>query len=233
MAERYEQWCQDPASLHRSHAALLEALIDAHSSSRANQRSARLAKRARLPAVSYADVWVGAARGLPASLLSNLVSGDWIRRGHPLVITGPSGAGKTYLAAVLAHEASLAGLRVDYFRTPEWLTDHAAEHVRKGLPASCNRLRRIDLLILDDFALEHASTDQCNLLRRLIDARTTPTPRSTLIVSPTPVAEWDALFACPLAADALFRRLLSCRPVELKCGTQPRRLRASTPSHTR
>lgn len=208
MAARLEQWAEDPASLGRSHADCILALVDAQTQATATKRAGRFLAQADLPlTITLADIQPSAARGLPAQLLFNLATGDWIQRGHTLLITGETQAGKTYLAAALAREAALHRVSVAYRRTPELLAECAMEKTRGTWPAFLKRLGRMKLLVLDDFATERANSPQSHALREILDLRRRHNS-AVLIASPNAPEDWDGFFDDPTAAEAIFGRVL-------------------------
>lgn len=208
MATRMEQWADDPASLGRSHTDCVLALVDAQTQATATKRAQRFLAQADLPlTITLADIRPNAARGLPTQLLANLTAGDWIKRGHTLLITGETQAGKTYLAAALAREAALLRFSVSYRRTPELLAECTMEKARGTWPAFLKRLGRMKLLVLDDFATEPADSQQSHALREILDKRRRRN-RAILIVSPNAPEDWDGLFRDPTAAEAIFGRVL-------------------------
>lgn len=207
MATRLRAWLDDPANQRRSQTDCVLALARAHGEATGNDRARRLFARAQLPTqAAVADVWTGTGRGLSADVLANLATCDWVRRGHTVVLTGPSRAGKTFLAAALAREAALSGMRVEYVRVPEWLARYDTE-ASPTLRRLFQRLANAPLLVLDDFATERASGMQSHLLRRLVDARARQ-GRAILVAAPAPVEDWDGFFEDPTAAEALYGRLL-------------------------
>ena len=225
MATRLRAWLDDPTNHGRSQTDCVLALARAQSEATGNDRTRRLFTRAQLPThAAVADVRVGAGRGLTADTLANLATCDWVRRGHTVVLTGPSRAGKTFLAAALAREVVLHGLRVEYVRVPEWLARYDTDE-SPTLRRLFQRLTSAPLLVLDDFATERASETQSHLLRRLVDARVRQA-RALLVASPAPVEDWDGFFADPTAAEALYGRLLTkAHVVNLKSPAPARTVR--------
>jgi DNA replication protein DnaC len=217
MAECWEQWQANPDNAQRSHEDLVHALIEAQDRTQVNRRVQSVMRQAGLSTdISMEAVRVGAARGLSTSLLSNLRTYTWVRQGQNVVITGPARVGKTYLLAALGREASMQGLTVRLWRTPDLLEAYAAERSKSTSVHFRRRLERADLLALDDFATERASEEQCHWLRRLLDERNRAS-RATMVASPTAIEDFDGFFVDQTAAEAIYGRLFErCHPIRLK-----------------
>lgn len=217
MAERWEHWLADPANLGRSHEDLILALIEAQEQTLTNRRVQSVLRQAGLaPGISIAKVWTGAARGLTTQVLSNLHTCGWVPQGQNLVITGPARAGKTYLMAALTQEAAAKNHTVVHWRTPDFLDAYAVEKGQRTFKAFLRRVERADVLALDDFATEQATTEQCYWLRRLIDARNRQ-KRATVVASSNAIEDWDGYFADQTSAEAIYGRLMECwRHIDLK-----------------
>lgn len=217
MAERLRQWAEDPENTGKSHLECVLALAQAQSQATASRRAHRFLREADLPStITLADIRASADRGLPKPLLGNLATCDWIQLGQNLVITGETFAGKTYLAGALAREAALSQLSVAYWRTPELLAAAAVEKQGYGWDRFLQRLGRVKLLVLDDFATESSTPEQSHLLRHILDLRSRH-DRSVMVVSPNAVEDWDDYFDDRTAADAIFGRVLNrSQRVDLK-----------------
>lgn len=216
MATRLSQWVDDPGNSGKSHTECVLALAQALHQARAQQRVTCFLRRVgAAPGISIAGVHTGGARGLTAQVLGNLSTCDWVRRGHSLVVTGPTRSGKTYLALALAQETNLAKLRTEYWRIPELLL-RCAELMPKERMKFMQALARLHLLVLDDFATEVASAEESHWLRQILDGRER-SQKATLIASPNAIEDWDALFQDATAADAIVGRVSEAsHRIELK-----------------
>jgi len=207
MAEALQTWVADAQNRRKSHTECVTVLAEALLQHRLASRCRSFQRRAVLPAsVALADVHTGDARGLPAELLGNLGSCDWVRAGHTVVITGPTHVGKSFLATALAQEAVVQRLTTEYVRVPDWLAECADATTSRALNDRIDALVKPALLVLEDFATEQATLEESYWLRRLLDRRQRTPGKGTLVVSPVPIEAWDSQFACPLAADALVSR---------------------------
>lgn len=145
-------------------------------------------------------------RGLQRSQMAQLVACQWIHQKHNLLLTGPTGTGKTYLACALGNRACRQGLSTRYFRLPRLLEQLGIAHADGSYPRLMQQLSRTELLILDDWAIAPLSAAQRNDLMELIEDR--HGLHSTLIASQLPVEHWHDYLGEPTLADAILDRLL-------------------------
>ena len=192
---------------------------------RENRRLSRLLQIAALKErACLEDLDFRSRRGLDRSQLASLTSCDWIRSGHNLVIHGATGCGKTFLGCAFAHQACRQGLSALYLRAPRLFEElslcHADGSFRKRLAV----IAKIDLVVIDDFAISSIGPRERNDLLELLDDRVGG--RSTLITSQLPVELWHDYIGDPAVADAILDRLVySSLKIELK-GESLRKARA-------
>ena len=175
---------------------------------RDGKRLTRLLKAARLKISSACleDIDWRASRGLDRGLITQLAGGNWVRQGHNVLITGATGVGKTWLACALAQQAARAGFSVLYVRAPRLLEELHVAHGDGSFSRRLAQLARIDLLVLDDFAIAPISASERNDLLELLDDRVGA--RATLLTSQLPVNAWHAWLADPTLADAILDRIV-------------------------
>jgi len=181
------------------------------------KRVARLLKAAKLKDSSACieDIDWRASRNLNRGLITELTSCDWLRRGHNVLITGATGLGKTWLACALAHQAVRSGFSVFYARCSRLLEELRIAHGDGSFSRRLAQLARIDLLLLDDFALAPLVPGEQNDLLELLDDRIGT--RSTMITSQLDVKLWHSWLADPTVADAILDRLVhSAHRIALK-----------------
>lgn len=189
---------------------------------RENHRLARMLKLAKLaiPA-TIEDVDYTGHRGLERATLTSLVGSHWVTHHHNVVIVGPTGVGKSYLACALAHSAIREGHRALYTRTPRLLDDLALARADGRLSRVMSSLARVDVLVLDDGFLRPLTSDQAADLLEVIEDRSN---RSTIVTSQLPVKHWHEGLGDPTIADATLDRLLErCHRIELEGESRRRR----------
>ena len=175
---------------------------------RENRRVARLLKSAKLKAANAVpeDIDFSARRGVDKSQIMDLLMCQWIERGQHVVLTEPTGTGKTWLGCALGREATRKGLSVNYQRMPRLMEDMEVAHADGSLPALRTRLAKARLLILDDWGLEAVNAEQRNALLEIMDDRYGK--YSTVVVSQLPTEEWYASLGDNTLADAILDRLM-------------------------
>lgn len=195
----------------------LTLLVQREVAWRDDRRVARLLKAARLK-VSTAcveDINWRASRSLDKSLVTALAGGDWLRHGQSLLITGATGCGKTWLACALAHQAARSGFSVLYTRAARLFDELQVAHGDGSFARRLAQLAKLDLLVIDDFAISPIGAAERNDLLEVLDDRVGT--RSTLITSQLPVKAWHTYLDDPTLADAILDRVVhSSHKIELK-----------------
>src|SRR5262252_2620913 len=187
----------------------LGLLVDREAEARDSRRLALRLKAAKLrQEAAVEDIDFRAPRGLDRSVIMSLAQANWVAAHHNLLITGPTGAGKSFLGCALAHAAVRRGHTALYMRTPRLLTDLALSRGDGRYVRRLAHLAKVGVLVLDDFLLTPPSVIEAKDLLEVIDDRSQV--RSTQVVSQLPVEAWHPALAGgdPTLADAILDRLV-------------------------
>jgi DNA replication protein DnaC len=145
-------------------------------------------------------------RGLDKSQVLSLAGCRWITSHDNCLIVGPTGAGKSYLACALGHQACRQGYRVLYLRFPRLLEELAVSRVGGRYLRLLSHLSKYDLLVLDDWASMPLADEQRRALFEILEDRYDR--KSTLVASQVPVEKWHEALGDPTLSDAILDRLV-------------------------
>jgi DNA replication protein DnaC len=183
-------------------------LVEAEWTAREQRRLTQRLRNAkpRFPSAALEDVDFGPARGLARDVILNLGTGAWIRDHHNLLISGPTGVGKSWLASAFVQNACRHGFTATYVRAPRLLHDLAVSRGDGSYARLLARLAKLDLLAIDDWLLASLTDAERRDLLEVIEDRSER--RSTLIASQLPPTAWHAAIGEPTVADAICDRLI-------------------------
>jgi DNA replication protein DnaC len=203
----------------------LQLLTDSEQLDREQRKQQRLLKAAKLKInANPRDINYQHPRGLKQSLMASLLQGDWINKYQNLLITGPCGSGKTYLACALARMACMKGYRVKYYRLSRLLLELTQTKADGSYSKALQTLSKLDMLVLDDWGLEPLKAAQRNDLMEIMDDRHGSS--SSVIISQLPTDQWYQSIGDNTLADAILDRLMhNAHRIKLK-GESMRKLQS-------
>lgn len=147
-------------------------------------------------------------RGLDRSLIMRLASCEWIKDHNNLIITGPTGVGKTYLSCAFAQKACREGFNTLYVRMTKLFEDLSLAKGDGRYLKLLTSFAKADLLVLDDYGLDQLGREQRHDLLEILEDR--HGLRSTLVTSQLPIDHWHEQIGDPTLADAILDRLVHC-----------------------
>jgi DNA replication protein DnaC len=224
MAGALLQMQDTPAAAELSREDWLGLLLDHEVAARDTKRLGRRLSQARLRQNAVVeDTDFRTPRGLDRALFHKLAGCDWIRQSQHLVISGPTGVGKSWLACALGHRACREGFSVLYRRAPRLFADLATARGEGRLARMLATLERTRLLIIDDWGPEPLTAEQRRDLLEIVDDRYEK--GSLLVTSQLVVGRWHELIGDPTMGDAILDRVVHrAHRLELKGPSLRKRL---------
>lgn len=195
---------------------LVAQLVQSEQLSRMNEKTAYYLKLAklRLPA-TIENIECNPARNLTRQQLATLAEGRYLGQAENVLITGPTGCGKSYLACALGHQSCLQGYKTTYLNMNRLIEKVTLSKLDGSYIKLLNHLEKQTLIILDDFGLQNMGQEVRLALLQLLEDRYGK--KSILITSQLPVAKWYEYINDPTLADAILDRLTAnSHRIELK-----------------
>lgn len=211
MVEGLEHQARTPHCLSLSFDERLAMLVDHEETFRENRRlqtllrSARLKVKAQIESINYKP-----SRNLDRQTVANLATCTWIDKGFNILITGPTGTGKTFLACALGYQSCLKGRTVQFHKLGLLLDDLEQAKTDGTLRKRLVQVNRAALLVIDDMGIKaRLSSTECELLLELLDGR--HGVGATIITSQLPLTSWHEYLSAsyPTTADAILDRMIT------------------------
>ena len=185
----------------------LGLLVDREMTERENRRMTSRLRRAKLTHTAILeDIDYRNSRGLDKGLIQSLSACQWVKEHLNVLITGPTGVGKTWLACALAHKACREGYTAHYVRLTRFLRELTIAKGDGQYPKLLANLAKVDVLVLDDWGLVKLSAENRRDLLEVLEDR--HGRRSTIATSQLPIEEWHGVIGDATLADAILDRLV-------------------------
>lgn len=216
MADAFREQLQQPACDPLSFAERFGLLVDRQWDWKEEARMKRYLRAARLklPAC-IEDIDFRTPRGIDRAVLMGLASCDWVRHHRNVLVTGPTGVGKTFIACTLAHKACREGYRALYIRCPRLFQQLSLARADGSYGKLLARIAKVHVLLIDDLGLAPMTDmDRRDLLEVIEDRHGCA---STIVTSQLPLELWHDNVGDPTLADAILDRLIhNAHKIELK-----------------
>jgi DNA replication protein DnaC len=208
MARAIEEQATSTAAAELSFDERLTMLVQREVDWRDDKRLTRPLKAARLKvsAACIEDINWRASRSLDRVRVATLAGGDWLRHARNLLITGATGCGKTRLSCALAHQAARSGISVLYVRAARLFDELQVAQGDGSFARRLTQLAKLDLLVINDFAISAIGLAERSDLLELFDDRIGT--HSTIITSQLPVKAWHTYLNDPTLADVILDRIV-------------------------
>ncbi len=207
MAEAFGDQMAQPDMNDLSFEERFAFLVDRQWTWKEDKRMARLLKNAKLKINACTeDIDYKIPRGIDKSVILSLISGDWIKNIQNIIITGPTGIGKTYLACAFANRACRIGYPSLYNRAPRFFQEIAIARADGTYPKLMNKFAKAKVLIIDDFCIAPMKSGERRDLLEVIEDR--QGAGSTIISTQLPIESWFDHIGDPTIADAIMDRLI-------------------------
>ncbi len=219
MAEAFKDQLLQPDIQRLSFEERFGLIVDRQWAWKEDHRLHRYLKEAKLKLdACVEDIDYKTPRGIDQSVIMRLISCDWIKHHQNIIITGPTGAGKTFLACALANKACREGNRSFYIRSPKLYYELAVARGDGSYGKMINKLARTQILLLDDLGLAPMVDSERRDLLEVIEDR--HGNASTIITSQLPIENWHEHIGDPTIADAILDRLIhNAHKINLKGGS--------------
>lgn len=208
LASALEEQLRQPEAAALSFEERLTLLVDREVHYRNDRKQERLLKQAKLkyPQAAIEDLDARAARGIDRRTVMSVALGDWVTAGHSILISGPTGAGKSWLARALAQYACRRGHSALYQRVPRLPEELRVRHGSGAFGKWLIQLAKTDVLVLDDWGMGALDSSVRSDLLEIIDDRAAS--KATIITSQLPIEHWHAWIGDATIADAILDRVM-------------------------
>lgn len=216
LAAAFQQYLEERGHNQLSFEERLGLMVDREFAERDERKLRMRLGRAKLrEQACIEDIDYRHPRGLDRSVIQRLTTCQWLAKHENVILTGPTGIGKTWIACALANKACREGHTASYLRLPRLLQALQIARADGSYADTLTRLAKTDLLILDDWGLAPLADAERRDLLEVLDDR--HNRRSTIVTSQLPVKKWHELIGDPTIADSILDRLVhTAHRIDLK-----------------
>ena len=166
----------------------------------------RCARELKRVGVTIQQIWGGDRQDLDKNLVLRLSDGNWVQEHRNVIVTGPTGVGKSFLCSAIGHQACLHGFKTRYFNCTKFFPQTRLWVADGSYLKQIDQIARTDVVIFDDFGLQHLDGPARLTLLEVLEDRVGR--RSTVFASQLPVASWFQVIGDATIADAICDRLI-------------------------
>jgi DNA replication protein DnaC len=208
MVSTLRQWLDSPKEKDLTPTDLVGLLVDGEWFHRENRKLQSRIKGARFRhQAAIEDIDYGHARGLQKAVMLDLASSRWVQNHQTVILSGPTGVGKSFLACALGHKACRDGFTVAYHRLPRLFDELGQARADGSYTDRLRRLAKIEVVILDDFALDPLTARERKDLLEILEDRYGVA--ATILTTQLDPKDWHAAIGDETIADAICDRLVN------------------------
>lgn len=208
MVVGYEEQMAQPDMTAMSFDERLGLLVDREETLRKDRRFKRRILDAKLKqSACVEDVEFSDSRGFTKAQIMQIAGCEWVKNHQDMVLTGPTGVGKSYIASALVHKACQVGFTASFMRFPRLLQDIAIAKADGSYSKTMQKISKVDVLVLDDWGIGKLSDDEAKEFLEVIEER--HKTRSTILTSQVPLEKWFEIIGDTTIADAIMDRLVN------------------------
>lgn len=230
MADKAAELSASPAASKLSPIEFLSFCVDAEYHKRKQSRLRRLQKNARikLSSACVEEIDYKYPRNLRKEEMADIVSGEALENKTNILISGPTGVGKSFIASAVANLACCRNQRTQYYRVSRFLEHMAAQKALGHYLKAIEKIGSLKLLILDDLGPDMMTAEQRNMFLEVVEERHLAWP--TIVTSQLPFEQWYDVFGDQTVADAICDRLFhNARKIHLQGDSMRKKRRRSAP----